>query len=68
VAPAWAKAEASKRAQTYRSGVANAYSLTSAEMEEIWRRERISDPFEREYYLPITEKGIVYEDYLGSAE
>jgi hypothetical protein len=49
-APDWAKAEAFKRKDLYRSGDRRAYRLTAREMEEIWEAEH-----------PMPEEGIVEE-------
>jgi len=49
-APRWAKWEARRRAELYRSGHRHAYDLSSAQMHEIWMRET-------ELRLPCDEKG-----------
>ncbi len=43
-APDWAKREAFKRKELYRSGNRKAYRLTARELEEIWEAERVPEP------------------------
>jgi len=58
--PDWAKREASKRKALYKEGNRKAYWLTAREMEAIWDSELV----EMWDHPAVTEKGIVYEDYL----
>ncbi len=58
--PDWAKREAFKRKELYKEGNRKAYWLTAREMEEIFKSERV----EMWDHPAVTDKGIVYEDYL----
>ncbi len=42
-APGWAKRETFKRKELYKDGNRKAYRLTSREMEEIWKAERVPE-------------------------
>jgi hypothetical protein len=59
-APDWAKREAFKRKELYKGGNRKAYRLTAREMEGIWDAERV----EMWAHPAVTDRGIVYEDYL----
>jgi len=62
--PDWAVREARKRRELYKSGNCKAYRLTSSELEKVWEEEQ-----QEMWELPaITDKGIVYEDYLEDEE
>ena len=62
-APGWAKREARKRRELRKEdGVTRL--LTAAEMEEVWEKEQAlmwEQP-------AVTEKGIVYEDYINEED
>jgi len=61
-APAWAKAEAFKRKDLYRSGERRL--LTQAELEEIWAKGRIEDEgIVDGVGAAMDSKGLVFEDY-----
>ncbi len=60
-APAWAKGEAMKRKELYKGGNRRAYDLRASEMREIWELETAAE----EETPAISERGLVYEDYLG---
>lgn len=66
-APSWAKWEAHKRKELWRSGDSHAYDLTALDMSEIWEDEHPADPF-GDKTDAIDERGIVYEDYLQKEE
>lgn len=53
-APDWAKREAFKRRDLYRSGNRKAYRLTAREMEEMWEAERVPEGIIEDY--PIEEE------------
>jgi hypothetical protein len=59
-APDWAVREARRRKELYKDGNHRAYDLTAADMEEIWRKEQA----EMWDHPAVTDKGVVYEDYL----
>jgi hypothetical protein len=59
-APDWAKREARKRKDLWRSGEKRAYELTALEMQEIWEEEQ----GEMWSHPAVTDKGMVFEDYL----
>jgi hypothetical protein len=65
-APAWAKWEAGKRKELRRRGVA--HMLTATELEELWEEEHPKDPFVDDAFpddrSAVTERGVVYKDYL----
>ncbi len=63
-APDWAKREAFKRKELYKDGNRKAYRLTAGEMEKIWDAERV----EMWTHPAVTDRGIVYEDYLEEEE
>lgn len=63
-APDWAKREAFKRRELYKAGNRKAYRLTSREMEKIWEAERA----EMWEHPAVTDKGIVFEDYIEEDE
>ncbi len=62
--PDWAKREAFKRKELYREGNRKAFRLTAREMEDIWEKERV----EMWEHPAVTDRGIVYEDYLEEEE
>jgi hypothetical protein len=59
-APSWATWEARKRKELYKGGNRKAYRLTCREMEKVWEAEQV----EIWDTLGITDRGILYEDYL----
>lgn len=60
-APDWAKREARTRKQLWGAGNRRAYELTAREMERLWEGEQ-AELWERP---AVTDKGIVYEDYIA---
>lgn len=60
----WAKREARKRKDLYRAGNRKAFRLTAREMEELWESEQV----EMWDHPAVTEKGVVYEDYIEEEE
>ncbi len=64
-APDWAVREARKRRELYKAGNRGAYRLTARELEEVWESERVPEPEGTVEDDPaVTERGILYEDYL----
>ncbi len=59
-APSWALWEARRRKELYKDGNRKAFRLTSSEMEDVWEKERA----EMWEHPAVTDRGIVYEDYL----
>jgi hypothetical protein len=63
-APDWAVREARRRKELYKSGDRKAYRYTSGEMEEVWESEQTpmwTQP-------AITDRGIIYKDYIEEEE
>jgi hypothetical protein len=64
-APVWAKREASKRKELRKhEGITR--TLSASEMEEIWEKEIA--PMWNDLPQAVTDRGLVYEDYLEEEE